>query len=56
MDNYARAKLIVRTTLLHARETEAIVRGGAPVELSFVATPLGVLDNGALRNSVAPGY
>ena len=27
MDNYARAKLIVRTTLLHARETAAIVRG-----------------------------
>jgi hypothetical protein len=42
MDNYARAKLIVRTTLLHARETAAIVRGGAPVELVLVATPVGV--------------
>ncbi|HEX3455590.1 MAG TPA: propanediol/glycerol family dehydratase large subunit, partial [Gaiellaceae bacterium] len=33
MDNYARAKLIVKTTLLHARETEAIVPGAPPVEL-----------------------
>jgi propanediol dehydratase large subunit len=41
MDNYARAKLIVRTTLLHARETAAIVRGGAPVELELVAAPAG---------------
>ena len=36
MDNYARAKLIVRTTLLHARETAAIVRGASPVELDLV--------------------
>ena len=42
MDNYARAKLIVRTTLLHARETAAIVRDAAPVELALVATPVGV--------------
>ena len=34
MDNYARAKLIVRTTLLHARETAAIVRDAQPVELT----------------------
>ena len=27
MDNFARAKLIVRTTLLHARETAEVVRG-----------------------------
>jgi hypothetical protein len=33
MDNFARAKLVVRTTLLHARETAEVVRGGAPVEL-----------------------
>jgi propanediol dehydratase large subunit len=33
MDNYARAKLIVKTTLLHARETEAIVPGAPAVEL-----------------------
>ena len=33
MDNFARAKLIVRTTLLHARETAEVVRGAAPVEL-----------------------
>ena len=33
MDNFARAKLIVRTTLLHARETAAVVPGAAPVEL-----------------------
>jgi propanediol dehydratase large subunit len=41
MDNYARAKLIVRTTLLHARETAAIVRGGAPVELVLLAASVG---------------
>jgi hypothetical protein len=33
LDNYARAKLIVKTTLLHARETAAVVRGAEPVEL-----------------------
>jgi propanediol dehydratase large subunit len=33
LDNFARAKLIVRTTLLHARETRAVVRGAAPLEL-----------------------
>ena len=42
MDNYARAKLIVRTTLLHARETAAIVSGGAPLELELIAAPVGV--------------
>jgi hypothetical protein len=35
MDNFARAKLIVRTTLLHARETAAITPGAAPVELEL---------------------
>ena len=29
MDNFARAKLIVKTTLLHARETAAVVPGAA---------------------------
>jgi propanediol dehydratase large subunit len=33
MDNFARAKLIVRTTLLHARETAEVERSAAPVEL-----------------------
>jgi propanediol dehydratase large subunit len=33
LDNYARAKLIVRTTLLHAREAAEVVRGAGPVEL-----------------------
>jgi hypothetical protein len=33
LDNFARAKLIVRTTLLHARETAEVVRNGEPVEL-----------------------
>ena len=32
LDNYARAKLIVRTTLLHAREAAEVVRGAPPVE------------------------
>ena len=35
LDNFARAKLIVRTTLLHARETRAVERGAPPVELAF---------------------
>ncbi len=33
LDNFARAKLIVRTTMLHALETRAVVPGAAPVEL-----------------------
>jgi propanediol dehydratase large subunit len=33
LDNFARAKLIVRTTLLHARETAEVVPGAEPVEL-----------------------
>ena len=37
MDNFARAKLIVRTTLLHARETAAITPGAPAVELELVA-------------------
>jgi propanediol dehydratase medium subunit len=37
LDNFARTKLIVRTTLLHARETQAVVPGAAPVELDLVA-------------------
>jgi propanediol dehydratase medium subunit len=35
LDNFARAKLIVRTTLLHARETAAVAPGAAPVELEL---------------------
>ncbi len=35
LDNFARAKLIVRTTLLHARETAVVVPGAAPVELEL---------------------
>jgi len=30
--------LIVRTTLLHARETQAIVPGAEPVELELLVT------------------
>ena len=33
LDNFARAKLIVRTTLLHARESRAVRRGVGPVDL-----------------------
>jgi propanediol dehydratase medium subunit len=36
MDNFARAKLIVKTTLLHARETAAIVPGAPPLELELL--------------------
>ena len=35
LDNFARAKLIVATTLLHARETQEVVPGAAPVELEL---------------------
>jgi propanediol dehydratase large subunit len=35
LDNFARAKLIVRTTLLHARESQAVRRGAVPVELAL---------------------
>jgi len=38
LDNFARAKLIVKTTLLHARETHAVRPGAAPVELELAAT------------------
>jgi propanediol dehydratase large subunit len=36
LDNFARARLIVRTTLLHARETQAVVPGAPAVELRLV--------------------
>jgi propanediol dehydratase large subunit len=36
MDNFARAKLIVRTTLLHARETAAVTPDAPPLELELV--------------------
>jgi propanediol dehydratase large subunit len=36
LDNFARAKLIVRTTLLHARETRAVTKGAPPLELALV--------------------
>jgi hypothetical protein len=38
LDNFAHAKLIVRTTLLHAREAAEVERGAAPVELALVGT------------------
>ena len=40
LDNFARAKLIVRTTLLHARETQAIEPGAGPVELAFATAAI----------------
>jgi hypothetical protein len=39
LDNYARTKLIVRTTLLHAREAAAVVRAAPPVEVEPVSAP-----------------
>jgi len=39
LDNFARAKLIVKTTLLHARETAAVQPGASAVELEL-AVPL----------------
>ena len=47
LDNFARAKLIVRTTLLHARETRAVVRGAAPLELVLASrAEAGLADRG----------
>ena len=40
LDNYARAKLIVRTTLMHARETRAVVPGAPAVELASARAPV----------------
>jgi propanediol dehydratase large subunit len=37
LDNFARAKLIVRTTLLHARETAAVRPGEPPVDVELAA-------------------
>ena len=42
MDNFARAKLIVLTTLLHARETAEVERDAPPVELALVDLTVGV--------------
>jgi propanediol dehydratase large subunit len=39
LDNFARTKLIVRTTLLHARETQAVVPDAPAVELALVTAP-----------------
>jgi hypothetical protein len=39
MDNYARAKLIVKTTLLHAHEAAEVVRGAEPIELRLTRAP-----------------
>jgi propanediol dehydratase large subunit len=41
LDNFARAKLIVQTTLLHARETQAVEPDAPALELELRATPAG---------------
>jgi hypothetical protein len=40
LDNFARAKLIVLTTLLHAHEARAVVPGAPPVELALISASL----------------
>jgi propanediol dehydratase large subunit len=35
LDNFARAKLIVQTTLLHAREVQAVRPGATPIEVTL---------------------
>jgi propanediol dehydratase large subunit len=42
LDNFARAKLIVRTTLLHARESAEVVRYAQAVVLDVTPTPVPV--------------
>jgi hypothetical protein len=54
MDNYARAKLIVRTTLLHAAETAAIVPDAAAVELTLSADAAAA-PNRSEGQSLGPG-
>jgi propanediol dehydratase large subunit len=50
LDNFARAKLIVRTTLLHARETQAVEPGAASLELELaVPDPVGLITRPACR-------
>jgi propanediol dehydratase large subunit len=39
LDNFARAKLIVRTTLMHVRETKAVVPRAAAIELALPPRP-----------------
>jgi hypothetical protein len=41
LDNFARAKLIVTTTLLHAQEARAVDPAAPPVELALLAAPMG---------------
>ncbi len=40
LDNFARAKLIVHTTLLQAQESRAVAPGAEPVELTLAAAPV----------------
>ena len=40
LDNFARAKLIVLTTLLHAQEARTVVPGAPPVELTLISASL----------------
>jgi propanediol dehydratase medium subunit len=51
LDNFARAKLIVRTTLLHAQEARAAVPGAAPVELALVDPAVAGLQPTKVPNS-----
>ena len=41
LDNFARAKLIVRTTLMHALETDAVVSHAPAVAVELIAAPEG---------------
>ena len=49
LDNFARAKVIVRTTLLHARETRAVVPGAAPGRARARTTRCGAIGSRAVR-------
>ena len=51
LDNFARAKLIVRTTLLHAQEARAVVPGAAPAELEIVGSARQRPRSGRLQGS-----
>jgi propanediol dehydratase large subunit len=51
LDNFARAKLIVRTTLLHAQEARAVVPDAPPVELTLVASPVADAGRAAVEAS-----
>jgi propanediol dehydratase large subunit len=53
LDNFARAKRIVLTTLLHAQESRAVVPGAAALELTFRSASDATVDDGRADQPIA---